>query len=184
MEPFKKTMRPGTVDVGRRTPVDLFVAVNWDGKRLSISGVEGPRKSGNPLGSCGQITESLQEIAEYAPKWNAESVERLREIWDTWHLNHMRAGCEHQRADGWHTRPINPNNPTNTHGKHFEGQRQDSWNLLTWVRSDEHPNGLLMKACNVCGYKYGSAWLTEEVPESVLEDVRAMPDSDVTPAWV
>ena len=33
----------------------------------------------------------------------------------------------------------NPTKPTRSYGKHFEGQRHDSWNLLGWVRRDEHP---------------------------------------------
>jgi hypothetical protein len=34
------------------------------------------------------------------------------------------------------------------------------------------------------GYKYGSAWLREEVPSDVLEFLAGLPDSEVTPAWV
>lgn len=33
---------------------------------------------------------------------------------------------------------------------------------------DMHPDGLLCKPCPVCGYEYGTAWNTVEVPEHVL----------------
>lgn len=36
----------------------------------------------------------------------------------------------------------------------------------------QHPEGLLCKPCEVCGYEYGSAWLYEAVPEDVLEWLR------------
>lgn len=53
-----------------------------------------------------------------------------------------------------------------------------------WVRPEEHPRGLLCKPCEVCGYKYGSAWLREEVPTDVLAFLQGLPDTDVKPAWV
>lgn len=53
-----------------------------------------------------------------------------------------------------------------------------------WVRFDEHPRGLLSKPCPVCGYKYGSAWNREAVPEDVLQFLAGLPDTDITPAWV
>lgn len=47
-----------------------------------------------------------------------------------------------------------------------------------WVRPEEHPRGLLCKPCGVCGYKYGSAWLYEEVPADVLQWLEALPVAD------
>jgi hypothetical protein len=32
-----------------------FIKICWDGKKLSITGVEGPVKNGNAVGSYGQI---------------------------------------------------------------------------------------------------------------------------------
>lgn len=40
-----------------------------------------------------------------------------------------------------------------------------------WVKPSEHPKGLLCKPCAVCGYKYGSAWLKEELPEDVQKEI-------------
>lgn len=36
---------------------------------------------------------------------------------------------------------------------------------LGWLRPSQHPDGLLGRPCPVCGYKYGTAWLHEEIPE-------------------
>lgn len=36
---------------------------------------------------------------------------------------------------------------------------------LGWLRETEHPDGILAKACPVCGYKYGTAWNYFPIPE-------------------
>ena len=38
----------------------------------------------------------------------------------------------------------------------------------------EHPEGLLSKPCPVCGYKYGSSWLFEEIPEEILKELETI----------
>lgn len=35
---------------------------------------------------------------------------------------------------------------------------------LGWLRESEHPDGLLAKACPVCGYKYGTSWVYFPIP--------------------
>ena len=52
------------------------------------------------------------------------------------------------------------------------------------VRFDESEKGILCKPCPVCGYKYGSKWLKEEVPEEVLDFLKSLPDSPTKPAWI
>lgn len=74
------------------TNVITFVTITWDGKRLSITGVEGPKANGDASGSCGQL-----DVSRHNP--------RLAELWARWHLNDMRAGCEHQRTDPAFTKP-------------------------------------------------------------------------------
>ena len=56
--------------------------------------------------------------------------------------------------------------------------------MLGWLYPKYHPDGILCKPCPVCGYKYGSSWKKEEVPEDVIEWLFALPDSKVEPAWV
>lgn len=184
---FRKVIRPGTVEAGypaRRVSVFVKIEYTEDG-RLSLSGVVGPRSNGDCWGSCGQCADELDATSlECAPGWTPGTVQRLRALWDRWHLNDRRAGCEHQRAAGWEDRRIDPTKPRNTYGCHFPGQKQDSWNMLTWVTRAEHPAGLLSAPCPACGYDYGSKWLREEVPADVLDELRALPESDTAPAWV
>ena len=189
-------INPGTVEIGG-IQRDVFVKIAYGNKlnptrepNLSLTGVEGPTRNGNAWGSCGQIgghrpfrDEGLR-IDVRAEGWTREMVDQLDEVWSRWHGNDMRAGCEHQRAERWNERPIDPTKPLSVYGKHFEGQRQDSWNMLGWVRPDEHPEGLLTKPCEVCGYKYGSAWLNEPVPQDVLDWLFALPPTTKEPAWV
>ena len=43
---------------------------------------------------------------------------------------------------------------------------------LGWLREDEHPEGILSRACPVCGYKYGSSWVYFPIPaddERIIE---------------
>lgn len=35
---------------------------------------------------------------------------------------------------------------------------------LGWLKESEHPDGLLSKACPVCGYKYGTSWVYFPIP--------------------
>ena len=53
-----------------------------------------------------------------------------------------------------------------------------------WIRYDEDPIGILCKPCPVCGYKYGTSWLREEVPQDVISRLFNLPSSTVKPAWV
>ena len=55
---------------------------------------------------------------------------------------------------------------------------------VNWINEKEHPEGILSKSCPVCGYKYGSAWLKEDVPEDVLSFLYNLPDSNTRPAWI
>jgi hypothetical protein len=108
------------------------------------------------------LLESGGQIREVIAKWFPEVAPYLKH-----HLNGMKAGCEHQEAEGWDERPIDPSKPLDAYGLHFPGQKQMSWNMLVWVRPDEHPEGLLTKSCPTCGYKYGTEWKKRELPASV-----------------
>ncbi len=199
---MQKTMRIGTVKVsGNGVRSDLFIKAEIEDGKLSISGVIGPKSNGDARGGCGQIcmefahrnpqdndgrtTKPIKpEEIEFAAGWTADRWLDLLDIWEAWHLNDMQAGCVHQRAEGWSRRPIDPSKPTSAYGKFFEGQKSDSWNMLSWIRPDEHPEGLLNKPCPVCGYKYGSAWLKQELPNEVEKFLQSLPDTDKEPAWV
>ena len=159
-----KIIRPGTVKVGRRT-VDLYCRIYYgqsNGKwRLSITGVEGPLRNGDCVGGCGQVNLRESYVSP-ANGWDADKIERFLFLWDRWHLNDCRAGTPKQeemirqwKESGW---------------KYYYAEaceRLDAAGMLT----DE-------------GYKYGSRWLYEEVPDEVLEFLRSLPATDKTPAWI
>jgi hypothetical protein len=233
---MRKVYRLGKVDVGRHTPADVFVRAEYLEGRLSVVGVEGPRSNGDAWGGCGQITIDPEKFVELGPGWDKASIARLRDIWARWHLNDMRAGCEHQRAAGWDTgRALEVVSYGLTHeamrlrtdtlkaiarawlrmesleltptaraladlddwfkARHeppdadsplsgcYEVKKRET-KATGWVYPHEHPAGLLGKACEVCGYKYGHAWQREEVPAEVIAELEAFPEADRAPAWV
>lgn len=55
---------------------------------------------------------------------------------------------------------------------------------LGWLNPEEHPEGILTKPCPECGYKYGTAWRKETVPDTVLDFLKSLPDTDKQPAWI
>lgn len=111
----------------------VYVNAKWDGVRLSLTGeVVAPRKRYGYR--AGQITDTVRHVNP-----------RLAELWDRWHLNDMRAGCEHQERWFRESPSLRP-------------------------AADNDYRGL-STPCLECGYKYGSAWNTEQVPEEVLTEI-------------
>jgi hypothetical protein len=137
----------------------------------------------------GQMQDTIRAALDaheirFVDDWTPTRLRRVLDLWDAWHLNDMTAGCEHQRAGiaaddddpdagiPWDARPIDPSKPTDTYGKHYDGQRSASWNMLAWVPRRDHPRGLLAHQCPECGYGYGTSWLTVEIPADVREEIR------------
>ena len=175
---WTRTYRPGVARDGA-----VWVRASWTDGRLSICGVVGPHRNGDCRGSSGQIVDELADTTPDDRKWTRETIDQLADIWNRWHLNDMRPGCEHQRADGWTDRPIDPTKPTNTYGKHFDGQTSPTWNMLARVRENEHPDGLLCRPCPTCGHKYGTGWLREDVPTDVLDALLTLPAATTECPW-
>jgi hypothetical protein len=168
--PFRRAMTLGTVPYGHHNRSTVTVDVTWDGERLSITGSE---RAGREDVSFGQIADTARHARPRGGDLHtAEDVRRLCAIWDRWHLNDMRPGCEHQRAAGWGERRIDPSKPARAYGRHHPNQRGDTWNLLGWVYPSEVPGGLMTAPCPVCGYRYGTEWRTEDVPTGVLVALR------------
>lgn len=124
-----------------RTPEQrerVFVDVEWDGTRLSFTGTVlrpgQPITTQNPT-ACGQVIDDVRKVSV-----------TLADLWERWHLNDMRAGCEHQEALF----------------------REDASLRPTW-KNEYKGMGV---PCPECGYKYGSEWKAETVPEDVLREVR------------
>lgn len=251
MNAFKKTVHIGDVfiyTIRKKEWVPVFVTIEYrdekDGKLvLSLTGVEGPTNDGNAYGGCGQIAmhfEAHEEVFRPAPGYSRETVETLLAYWDRWHLNDMRAGCEHQR-ENWDTdkkltiyhyklkiehllaqnklkdrvmdevkrsgscTPLTEeeqvliNLPYSVKSAtkdelvwpsshllldHYELEKTETV-MAVHTRHDEFQEGLLCKPCEVCGYKLGSTWLYEQVPDEVLEFLKNLPSgtAKIPPVW-
>lgn len=229
---FTKVVHIGeTTGHYKNRTAQVFCEIELKAGRLSICGVEGPTRDGNAIGGCGQILDAVREITSFAPGWTAALRDHFVLMWDLWHLNDMRAGCEHQRASWDLTkrctlvtyrltkeglreknnverktleqaersgavqlsiierealkRPWEIKLPAEAPepGIYYQEKGRET-KLAIWVRPEEHPDGLLCKPCEVCGYRYGSAWLREDVPQSVIEWLQGLPETDLKPAWV
>ena len=168
---MKKIMRIGTIDTGRGRRASVYIKSEYSDGKFSMSGVIGPLSSGNALGGCGQI---CMEFAHrnpadddkrygklispseivFATGWDAKTWLDLLDVWKQWHLNDMQAACEHQQERGW------------TYEDHHDKKT---------FKGD---------ACPVCGYEIGSAWLKKRVPQSVIDFVSSLPNTDKEPSWI
>lgn len=236
---FTKVVRFATDKTCNNKDYSIYAEIKFTNGNLSISGVEGPTRDGNCAGACGQIVMHLKDDIKSltpTPQWTVKMIEKFLSIWDEWHLNDMRAGCEHQRASWNLEAPIELR--TYSWTKEFYNRRykaekgelttteyetyQDHVQMVNklifttnnvryeseavkvaielglikeevserktksagWVNYRTHPEGLLSKPCEICQYPYGSKWLREEVPTEVVEWLKALPETDITPAWV
>lgn len=171
-----------TIHLGASKHGNVFVFIGFTNGKLSISGVEGPKPNGDARGSCGQI--EVQDDIRLNEGWTPDMLDMFKAVWKRWHLNDMRPGCEHQREARWAERPIDPAKPLSACGKHFEGQKNNSWNTLAWVTRKEHPKGLLGHPCPICGYQFGSRWIHEDVPKDVVEWLFNLPIGNQVPPAV
>lgn len=244
---MKKVINPckstGYHNNGEEFLVNAFVKIEYTNGRLSISGVVGPKKNGDCYGSAGQCVDAIREGTPNAD-WTKEMLEKLCNIWDEWHLNDMRAYCQHQKELGWreqareeitlyhYTLTTEASDAKRSaerealkalrEGKIFEPTKEqvlfaslayglDTYEELSieqaqyyrptkslyagdygftetelrgWVRYDKTDKGLLGKPCPVCGYKYGTSWLKEDVPQEIIDWLFALPTTKTQPAWV
>ena len=201
---------------------------------LHITGVVDPRKNGDCY-SCGQCYDEMRQgVAN--PGWTADSLYKLLDIWQRWHMNDTKPYCEHQvdwdggkvcklyeykMTDDTRKRrerlkesihkmlmagdsvQLSESQRTLLGSKYFVTTYKDSaptgYELykehtkrarelypmeLDTKWGDKHPDGILTKPCPVCGYKWGSSWRAECIPDEVLAWLKALPDSTRIPAWV
>lgn len=130
--------------------------------RLSLTGEIRERKAGWKVVNAGQCLKSLVEMYPCNPL-----MQSIAAVWERWHLNDMRAGCEHQRAEKWEDIPVDPDQPKDAYliTKGYTG-----WNMMIWKPYDQ--GGFLNKPCPTCGYGYGSKWLFEKLPQDVLDTIQ------------
>lgn len=194
-----------------------FARLEWEVKNgeFSMMGEVKYRDGGSSGG------QNIEEIAKAFP--HDEKIQRMCAIWKRWHLNHMKAGCAHQRATWdiskevvlthykwttkWHALTRKASNGEmerdeyelfcgwsramkaatlglNSPKYETEGIKsliEEGWlevekretKRACNVNFREHPEGLLSKPCEVCGYEYGTAWLKEELPAEVLAEIES-----------
>ena len=168
MSDFTKIIRLGTVEAWRGRRVSVFCKITLQDGRLSITGVEGPTPNGGAV-SCGQIDMHLRDkpASEWnlAPGWNAALLARFFATWKRWHLNDMRAGSAAQEA--WlRENPVNAIYPESHYEKTCEALAAAGLNP------------------DADGYRYGTAWQREDIPDDVTAWLQALPATDRQPAWV
>lgn len=138
--------------------IKVYVDAKINDGRLSITAsVYAGRKAERNLISCGQSTDCAALVTTPGPGLTMDDVRRLREVWDHWHLNDMRPGCVHQRGYGWDAMHV-----LESRGRYagMSRARQKAFKRID-------------RPCPVCGYRYGSAWLTEELPADVVQFIAA-----------
>lgn len=64
------------------------------------------------------------------------------------------------------------------------GYTNTEYKTRNWISYQDHKLGFIGRSCPVCGYKYGTSWKIEEVPQDVIEWLNNLPETKVTPAWV
>lgn len=218
---MRNTIILGTYSKAGRVEVTIELRAKEKGEELSISGSVW-RKDRRDIIAGGQLQESLLTYLDQPlPHVTPEKLARLIEVWQRWHLNDMRAGCEHQREwdttrqvevhwygltteaytlrnstrkaladaalrgeilnltptaralaglDTWYKEVPTPPDASGPFSGCYEVKRRET-KALGWLRPDEHPEGMLGKPCDVCGYKYGTSWLFESLPAEVRAEV-------------
>lgn len=100
---------------------------------------------GTDMVAGGATRDPLREVTEPARFWTRDTLATLAVLGDRWHGNDFQAGCAHQDV-------VYEDDP----------------------RYPGRPSLDLTKPCPVNGYRYGSAWLVEPLPEQVIRDLMGL----------
>jgi len=143
---------------GSLAGTSLTVDVDWDGRRLSMTGEV--REFDGLYTRVVSSGQSILSFREYDPRGSRAAPDffkdedrvsglRLLDIWDRWHLNDLVAGSPAQEAA---LRAAFEKEPEMRHFDWAKG-------VLARANMDPDPE---------TGYSYGSQWLYEEVPTDIL----------------
>ena len=128
--------------------------VRIDGKlRLTVSGdVDQKRRRGWVTILTGQIYDWIKERARDIELVGIDraTLMVLLDVWNRWHLNDLRPYCKHQE-------PL------------VMELRSKGINPIDVV--DDYPE---LSRCPVCGYRYGTKWLYEPLPEQVIDFIKRL----------
>lgn len=106
----------------------------------------------------GQCFDSLLEEMKEQKVSISPTFQKIYDLWERWHLNDMRAGSPKQEAF------IKANIPEGARGYENVCKKLKESNLL----EDES------YIYNGKPYKYGTAWLKEEIPAEVVAEIKAL----------
>lgn len=136
---------------GKILRVEVTLTRREQGPALSFQGMIGRQ-------NVGQILNSIKmEDMEFSPGWDVNKFGLLMQIWKRWNNNDLRAGSPAQME---HLRIVET---TTGLTLTYENVCEILQNAGLYV--DEHFNW----GSDTAGYRYGSAWIFEPLPESVIE---------------
>ena len=135
--------------------------------------------------------KASEEVTIYNYTLNSEALKRERAAKDA-AIAALKAGetftpTPEQVADAnrpWRIRTYEPISGPLAEFYKPDRDRPQETKTLGWLHENEHPDGILCRPCPVCGYKYGTSWLREDVPRDVLDFLTSLPPAKHTPAWV
>lgn len=179
---FSKVCEVGSIKIDNRL-ASIFIKIEFNDDKLSITGVEGALSNGNALGSCGQIEFGywhfnqlhndrryadlkMPDDINYTDAWDSLAWVMLLNVWSKYHLNDMTPGCVHQEK-------------LKKSLKSFLGN--EFFNADNYSRVMEISE---FKQCSVDGYCYGSAWKRTEIPANIISFLESLPRATRQPAWV
>lgn len=142
----------GKVDYNRSGRKNCLAVLTWrlENGRFSMCG-----EIWNPVGTdCYNAGQCVDTVADYFPE-NAK-VQRMRAIWRDWHLNDMKAGTPAQHRHIEANSLMFPGYPVS----HYDWAREG----LGIVGLNPDPES---------GYKYGSAWLSAELPPDIVAEIQS-----------
>jgi len=119
---------------------------------LSITG-EGTQPGKSDIEFGGQIVDSVRDVVMAKPTVDPSRLLRIAELWERWHLNDLKAGCIHQQEDEASIKAAAADDPARRA-------------KLTSALLD------LVEPCPVTDYEYGHAWLIEELPSEVIDEIK------------
>jgi hypothetical protein len=154
---MERTFWIGKIDYNNRGRDDcpVSITVKFDGKRFSASG-DIWMPSRRDCYACGQI---IDEILGYFP--NNPIVQKISAIWSEWHLNDMTAGSPAQEAY-LKANPVSYTYPQSHYDEACKALEAAGLN------PDQNYN------LNGKPYRYGTAWLTREIPDAVAAEIESL----------
>ncbi len=153
---MQKTIALGNVDYNQtgRNNCPAELEISWDGKRFSATAqIWMPSRRDIYIGG-----QAVEEVAGRFPE--NKLAQRILAVWRDWHLNDMRTGSPAQQA--WlRANPVTAVYPES----HYEKASA----ALAEVGLNPDPGHLH----NGKPYKYGNAWLLEEIPAEIVAEIES-----------